>query len=902
MFDLLTFIKKEKSQAFILSSFFLTIGTLFGLLLILWTAVQQYQTYKTNQQVHLNNSVNSVALKVSRMLNERTRVLTAIAQDNLQILEQIQKEPGNDELISKFEIRLKVYFPDFFAFTIIDEKGNRIPDDSGVRIGDQCNYDMAAFSRDDKQLSTIVNGVNYYQPIIHPRPFSCHFDLMTKVSDNDGSKLILFMSFHSEILSQLLREHYTFGMQLFLVRSDGSELIEVGENGTRDKLQREINLNETDKKDLFIHKNIPGSRWKIVGFSKKGLFFVQIKAIFIQYGLLFVMIIVFYLSVLFILNRLNKQRNHAFNQLHTLNHNLETLIIERTQELTKLSTAVTQSPVEIIITDLNGIIEYSNPKFSEMTGYAQEEAIGLNIMDLKLIKIDKDLLKTIWTTVSEGQTWSGEFLSCHKNGTKYWMHLSVSPIRDDDNQIIHFLGIGEDITEKKEQEKHILYQAHYDGLTGIPNRLLAIDRLKQAIRLCMRSECMAVLIFIDLDNFKKVNDTLGHDNGDILLIETARRLKSVVRESDTIARLGGDEFLIILSQVKDKTYIDRIADKIIKQFQKPICTKGSECTITASLGISIFPDDGIDAHKLMRSADLAMYQSKENGRNRYHFFTSALEEEAQKLFQIEKHLHHALDNKELSVVYQPIVNMSNGQLAGCEALVRWNNPSLGVVGPDIFIPIAEQTGLITSIGEFVLQTACFQIAHWNTIHKQALFIAVNLSPRQFWEKDFIRKINFVLNKTGLSPSCLELEVTEGMIIKNHRETKAIMHQLITMGIKLSMDDFGTGYSSLYHLKKFHFDKLKIDRSFIQELKTESDDMTLVQTTIALAHGLGLKVVAEGIEKKQQLKILKDKQCDFGQGYFYSRPISAEEFELAFIRNNALSNEINISPNKGIQVV
>ncbi len=881
MLNLISFLKQKKSIAFILSSLSLTLGTIFGLSLILWTGVQQYQTYKTNHQLLLSHSVESTGLKISQLLNERTRVLTAIAHDNLKIMERILKEPDNDELISEFSVRLKAYLPDFIAFSIVDEKGNRVPDDLGEKISDLCVQDIAAFSRDDNSMIELINGVNFYQPIIHPQPFSYHFDLMTQVIDANYSKLILFMSFDADVLSQLLKEHHPIGGQLFLIQS-GTDLIEVDKNGSRDRLKRDFRLNPMEKKDLFFRKKISGSRWDIVAFPNKGLFHKQLMQLGIQYGSLMAMIFILYFFVMIILIRLNRQRHLAFDQLNSLNHNLEATIIERTQELAKLSTAVTQSPVEVLITDLNGIIEYINPKFTEITGYTPEEAMGSNIMQLKSGKMDESLMMSMWKMVSEGKAWSGEFLSKHKDGTKYWLHFSVSPVRNIDNQITHFLGIGEEITERKKQEKRIVQQAHYDDLTGIANRVLGIDRLKQAIQLCMRSDSMVVLIFIDLDNFKKVNDTLGHDYGDILLIEMTQRLKLVIRESDTIARLGGDEFLIILSQVKDKNYIKKIADKIIQQFQRPICTKDSECMITASLGISIAPEDGIDAQKLMRSADLAMYHSKENGRNCYHFFTSTLEEKIQKYFQIEKNLHKALENNELSVVYQPIIDMNSGDLAGCEALVRWNNPALGLIGPDTFIPIAEQTGLITSIGEFVLQTACSQIAHWNNIYQKTLFIAVNLSPRQFWEKDFIDKINDALNQAGLSPSCLELEVTEGMIIKNHQETKAIMDNLTKMGIKLSMDDFGTGYSSLYHLKKFKFNKLKIDRSFIQELETGSDDMTLVQTTIALAHGLGLKVVAEGIEKQQQLQILKDEQCDFGQGYLYSKPIPAKKFEQMFI--------------------
>lgn len=862
---------------FILSSLFLTISVIAGIIFLVWVAVSKYEAFKSTQFELLRGSVNTVSAKISELVNERSRVITAIAYDNRQILEKILDDPEDDERIVAFERKLSAYFPSFFAFTVVDANGNLVPDDLGEQVGPLCISDIDRFLRGDKGLSDVVDGVTKYRPIIHPQPYSYHFDIMGLWGSDKNLNQILFVSFYSETLIAILRDHQMPGHHIYLVRTGGSDLIEVGVEGARDQLKRSFRLNETDLGDQFVHKVVPGTRWKVVGFFQSGFLSGQIYELTLQYSSISALIFTFWVFSLYTLNRLNNQIKLAFKQLRTINHNLEDIVAERTEELTKLSTAVTQSPVEVMIMNVEGCIEYVNPKFTEITGYRWEEVVGEDIKTLKFGDIEGELMTRISYTISVGEAWSGEFLSRHKDGSEYWLGFSISPVRDAEKRITHFIGIGEDITEKKAQEKQIRYQAQYDDLTGLPNRVLARDRLEQAIQICSRSNNKVVLIFVDLDDFKKVNDTLGHEYGDLLLFESAKRLKSVIaRESDTIARLGGDEFLVILPQLNELKYVEAISQKIIEEFSAPFVINGSEFVITASLGIAVYPDDGKDAKQLMRTADRAMYQSKADGRNTYHFFASALDEDAQEHLRIEQQLRNALQKKELSVVYQSIVSLPDGHIVGCEALVRWKNPVLGAVKPDQFIPIAEQTGLIIHIGEFVLKTACNEIAAWNAQHKQQLFVAVNLSPRQFWENGFVKKVASIIDRTGLSPACLELEVTEGMIISSHRDTEHVMHDLSKMGIKLAMDDFGTGYSSLYHLKKFPFDKLKIDRSFISDLADGSNDTALVRATIALAHGLGLKVIAEGIEKESQLHILKDETCDYGQGYLISSPVSAKE--------------------------
>lgn len=870
----------NRSWDFMLSALFLTISMFAGVMILIWAAVGQYEAFKAAQHEQLHGSVNSVSAKISELVNERSRVITAIARDNRQTLEEILEDTEDEERIARFERQLRAYFPGFFAFTVVDADGSRVPDDLGEHVGELCTSDIDRFLYQDKGLSEVIEGVPHYQPVLHPQPNAYHFDIMGLWGSDSDQNHILFMSFNSETLSGILRDYQMPGSHIYLVQTGGSDLIEVGVEGARHQLNRSPTLSDTDKGDLFVQTAVPGTRWKAVGFTQSGLLSGQIHKLSLQYGSISVVIVAFWVFSLFVLYRLNCQRELAFNQLRTLNCNLEEIVAERTDELTKLSTAVTQSPVEVLITNFDGNIEYVNPRFTEITGYLREEAIDTNIRTLKFGEVDEDLMLGIWNTISSGKGWSGELLSHDKNGSTYWLGFSVSPVRDAENRITHFIWIGEDITEKKAQEEQILYRAQYDDLTGLPNRALARDRLEHAIQFSSRSEDEVVLIFVDLDDFKKVNDTLGHEHGDLLLMESAQRLKTAVRESDTIARLGGDEFLIILPQMHELTHVEAIAQKIIAEFNTPFILDDSEFVITASLGIAVYPNDGRDAKQLMRAADKAMYQSKADGGNTFHFFAPALDEDAKEQLRKEQQLRNALQLKEFSVVYQAIVSLPSCHVVGCEALLRWQNPELGAVKPDHFIPIAEQTGLIIRIGEYVLETACREIAAWNAANRQHLFVTVNVSPRQFWESGFVKRVASIIDGTGLSPACLELEVTEGMIIRNRRHTEQIMHDLSKMGIKLTMDDFGTGYSSLYHLKKFPFDKLKIDQSFIQDLASENDDTKLVSATVALAHGLGLKVIAEGIEKDSQLHILIDETCDYGQGYLFSRPVPTKELHAA----------------------
>ncbi|MCW9032760.1 MAG: EAL domain-containing protein [Alphaproteobacteria bacterium] len=550
---------------------------------------------------------------------------------------------------------------------------------------------------------------------------------------------------------------------------------------------------------------------------------------------------------------------------------------ETEDALQMLYKAVEQSPDAVMITDAEGIIEYVNPYFEEITGYQESEVIGKNPNILKSGETPQDTYKELWETITEGGIWRGELLNKKKNGDLLWEFASISPVYDDEGKRTHYVAIKENITEKKRQEEIILHQAYFDSVTDLPNRVLAVDRLSQAIKEANREKENVALLFIDLDDFKKVNDSLGHERGDQLLVKAAARLRSCVRDGDTVARHGGDEFLVILNSLKNPLDAETIAEKILSVMAEPFIIGDLDVVVTASIGLALYPNDGKTPSILLRNADTAMYRAKEEGRNTYHFFAKFLNDEAVQRLEMERNLQLALENDEFFLQYQPQIDSRTGKCVGAEALIRWQSPKHGLISPDQFIPTAEQLGLIIPIGEWALRTACKQAKQWVDEGAKGFKISVNVSPRQFRGYALVGAIELALGESGLPVECLEIEVTEGLMVHNRDETKNILNKLHDMGITISMDDFGTGYSSLSYLKDFPFDKLKIDRSFVDGVENDKENQALVTAASAMAKGLGLQVVAEGVETQDQLNFVSGHDCELIQGYFYSKPISPLDF-------------------------
>jgi diguanylate cyclase (GGDEF)-like protein/PAS domain S-box-containing protein len=547
------------------------------------------------------------------------------------------------------------------------------------------------------------------------------------------------------------------------------------------------------------------------------------------------------------------------------------------ENLRKLSQAVEQSPASVIITDTTGAIEYVNPKFVEVSGYALEDVLGKNPRILKSDKTPEDVYEALWQTITAGQEWRGEMINRKKNGDLYWESVSISPIKTPDGAITHFLAVKEDISLRKEYEKRLIQQANFDEVTGLPNRVLALDRLEQALARGVRQNHKVGLLFIDLDRFKYVNDTLGHHTGDRILKEAGARIRRCMRAADTVARLGGDEFTVIVPDLQAGIDVEPIAQKILESFDQPFYLGGREIFLTPSIGITIWPDDGSLPDELMRNADTAMYRAKEMGRNNFRFFTPELNERALARARMEHQIRHALDRNEFELHYQPLVDLTTGRIVRAEALLRWRNDELGQVSPEDFIPLAEEIGLITPIGEWVLRTACRQGVAWRREGLCPERISVNVSSRQFRGLSLFNTVVNVLEDTGMPATGLELEITENLLMADIPEVVDDLRRLDDLGISLSVDDFGTGYSSLSYLRRFPVSVLKIDKSFVRDVATDSDNATLVEAIITMGRSLKLEVVAEGVETSAQMGFLRKRGCDYAQGYYYSRPTPTADF-------------------------
>ncbi len=551
-------------------------------------------------------------------------------------------------------------------------------------------------------------------------------------------------------------------------------------------------------------------------------------------------------------------------------------------EIRKLSKAIEQSPSSVLICDRQWHIEYANQKFAQLTGYDPEAIIGRHPAALDDGNVENRENKHLWQSirlqVQRVGVWQGEVNSVRKNGERFWEQLIVTPIKDGNGETTGYLILGEDISIRKRYEQQLLRQANYDILTGLPNRMLALDRLKLALAQARRENTLVGVMFLDLDNFKHINDTLGHDAGDNLLIEAARRISSCLRGTSTVARLGGDEFLVILPGLTGPEGSSQVAERILKTFAPPYILNGQEVFVTTSIGIAIFPTDSDNSGTLLQHADAAMYQAKHKGKSAYAHFAPEMTEVSHERLQMESRMRRALELQEFELYFQPIVRTDSGELHAVEALLRWNNPSMGMVMPDRFIPLAEETGLIIAIGEWVLQEACRTAVKWRQLAGRDIGVSVNVSPRQFRDPGFTQVVMNALASSGLKPELLELEITERLLLDNSIETAEILRQLDRAGIRLSVDDFGTGYSALSYLKSYPFDTLKIDKSFVQDILKEPEDASLVRAIIHMAHSLDLTVVAEGVEEEAQTHFLRAEGCDLSQGYFYSRPQPASEFD------------------------
>ena len=560
------------------------------------------------------------------------------------------------------------------------------------------------------------------------------------------------------------------------------------------------------------------------------------------------------------------------------------LLIDITERLAsadqlRLWTSVLEQTAEgIMICDPQGRMLTVNPAFERLTGFSKQEAVGQMAKILHSGRQDAAFYTDMWATIRTTGQWSGEIWNRRKSGELCVEWLTINAVYETPGRIAHYVGIFSDITIRKAAEERLRYLAQYDALTELPNRSLLLHQLEQLIELAVRSGLSIYVLFLDLDHFKAVNDAMGHEAGDVLLQTVARRIKGTLRQSDTIGRMGGDEFVMLLSGLHHPADAARLAQGLLATVCTPVMLKDQEVSVSASIGICAFPDDGVQAGDLIRNADTAMYGAKSAGRNRYEFYAPEMNLHAFESLQSEKALRLAIERREFVLHYQPQIDLASGAIVGAEALLRWNRPGVGLVLPDQFIPLAQKFGLIVAIGRWVVGEALRQLNAWDAVGVSALTVAVNVSAAEFHERGFEASLAQALHDSAVEPARLELELTESVAVQDVETTTTILDRLHKFGIRLSLDDFDTGYSSLNYLRRFPIDKIKIDKSFIAEMNDKTKSVRLVRAIIALGKSLTMKVIAEGVETRDQLAALRAEQCDQIQGNLASPALEPVQFD------------------------
>ena len=776
------------------------------------------------------------------------------------------------------------------------------------------------------EMTVPMQGKIYLDGLTQKHEEGLFFKLSVPIGPHQNPLAVLFANIDVRIFWEDIKDYFTRPeVRTYLVDSQGTLLnvphetsLHTGQKiaeldivnaflGNKKWNQKQV-YNGIDNKPVFgTLTPINNMGWGIVSEVEKEKITHSIYNVLTKLGSIILIILLLFIWVGFVLvkriaspitaisrdfERVGKQ-DFSPTQLTSPLHEIQSLVsgfnqmtkkIGDSQEKLLQAAVVFESTAEgVVITNTNQEIIAINNAFTQITGYMESDVLGKKASVLKSGRHDANFFEQMNKHIEQFGEWQGEIWNRRKSGETFPELLTINKVENSQGEITHYVGVFTDITAIKQSEDQLAYLAHHDPLTGLANRLLLNSNLEQIIKRAQNKDKQVAVLFLDLDRFKNINDSMGHPQGDRLLEVVAKRLTSNIRDMDMISRLGGDEFVIVADNLEHVSDAAQIAESTLTSLNNPFQISGHEIFVNASIGISVFPKDGKDVETLIKNADAAMYRAKEKGRNNFQFYTEELTAVAFEKMSLETSLRHALDKNEFILHYQPQISLQTGRLVGMEALIRWQHPERGMVSPAKFIPIAEETGLIVPIGEWVLRTACKQNQQWIENGLPPVSVAVNLSARQFHSKGLTDLVSQTLESTGLDAQHLELELTESLMMQDADLSIKIMEEFDRMGVKLSIDDFGTGYSSLSHMKHFPIDKLKIDQSFVHDIGTNRDDKEIVVSIIMLGHSMNLNVIAEGVETKEQLDYLREHHCDEIQGYYYSRPVPADEFETFFTK-------------------
>lgn len=857
--------------------------------LVVWAESGNYRALVKQQQELARQSVSLVSTELNAYLANLQRTSQVLLQNRHHLVKELTVSPGNDSLHDRLNELLGNYHDEHQAFALADAQGQILYEATGNHLDPVCKRNLQKLAHDPLAPALTLHAAN--------TPY--HLDVLQRIKLPDGAPGVLLVSYNPRRMARLLDQGAAQGHRLFMVNSKQPDQIELSAEGARDVLQHSPQLSATEQAAIAQYgasATVGDSQWLLLNLPDMARLKTAARDGWIRGSALLISALLLGLFTLNRIRREERRRQGAEQALLEAHAELENKVTERTQALSsanselaaqvtrrqhaeermsKLSRAVEYTGDSIIISDPDGIIEYVNPAFEHMMGRPADTVLGTPLADLQTAHQPSEFMRRLWQHLDKEQAFREIFCTRNATGEACYTEQTITPLRDDKEQITQLIATGKDITERMDSEQRLSYLAHHDTLTGLPNRALMFDRLGHALARANRNNTLVALLFMDIDRFKTINDSLGHQAGDELLIAVAQRLDKSVRRSDSIARLGGDEFVAILEDIRQTEEPVHVAKSILNAIAEPLTLAGQEVSVTSSIGIALYPEDAGDANTLLQCADTAMYRAKAEGGNTYNFYTADMTAEAQRRLRLESRLRKALENQEFCLRYQPRLDFSSRRITAVEALLRWQPPGEHMLSPADFMLVLEETGLIRRVGEWVLQQACTDFGHIKAAGHQ-LRIACNLSAKQFRDEDLVEIIDRTVLDQAMQHTDLELELTENLLTGNIEHTAKVLTALHERGVRISVDDFGTGYSSLTCLKRFPIDDLKVDNSFVRNLNDDKEDASIVAAIISLAHSLGLGAVAEGVETQAQLQTLGLLGCDEAQGLLLSAPLPIDE--------------------------